>query len=142
MANIIALDAMGGDHGLSVTIPAALAALNNHPDLRLILVGPRELIEPELTRYSTGVNERLSIQHASEIVGMDEPPAQALRTKKDSSMRVAINLVKKAVRPHPSAVCAVRTTRSKSRRCRSSPAAEKPIAAITSAPTGFIAVKR
>lgn len=96
MANIIALDAMGGDHGLSVTIPAALAALNKHPDLRLILVGPRELIEPELTRHPAAVNERLSIQHASEIVGMDEPPAQALRTKKDSSMRVAINLVKNA----------------------------------------------
>ncbi len=94
MVDIIALDAMGGDHGLSVTIPAALTALKKHPDLRLILVGPRELIESDLARHQAGVNERMSIQHASEIVGMDEPPAQALRTKKDSSMRVAINLVK------------------------------------------------
>ena len=94
MANIIALDAMGGDHGPSVTLPAALAALNKQPDLRLILVGPRGLIEAELARHKADVSERLSIQHASETVGMDEPPAQALRTKKDSSMRVAINLVK------------------------------------------------
>jgi glycerol-3-phosphate acyltransferase PlsX len=94
MANIIALDAMGGDHGPGVTIPAALAALNKQPDLRLILVGPHDLIEAELARHKAGVSERLSIQHASETVGMDEPPAQALRTKKNSSMRVAINLVK------------------------------------------------
>jgi len=94
MANIIALDAMGGDHGPDVTIPAALAALNKRPDLKLILVGPRDLIAATLARHKAGENERLSIQHASETVGMDEPPAQALRTKKDSSMRVAINLVK------------------------------------------------
>jgi glycerol-3-phosphate acyltransferase PlsX len=85
---------MGGDHGPDVTIPAALAALNKHPDLKLILVGPRELIESELARHQAGVSERLSIQHASQIVEMDEEPAKALRTKKDSSMRVAINLVK------------------------------------------------
>lgn len=90
----IALDAMGGDHGVSVTVPAALATLRHQPGLKLMLVGQREAIEAELKRHQATVNEQLAVHHASEIVGMDEPPAQALRGKKDSSMRVAINLVK------------------------------------------------
>ena len=85
---------MGGDHGATVTVPAALAALRAHPDLHLILVGQRELLEEELARHRGEAGQRLTIHHASQIVGMDEPPAQALRGKKDSSMRVAINLVK------------------------------------------------
>ncbi len=90
----IALDAMGGDHGVSVTVPAALATLKHQPVLKLVLVGQREVIEAELGRQRAAGSDRVSIQHASEVVGMDEPPAQALRNKKDSSMRVAINLVK------------------------------------------------
>lgn len=94
MAVTIALDAMGGDHGPVVTIPAALAALRHYSDLHLVLVGQRDILEKELARNSGRESERLTIRHASEIVGMDEPPAQALRGKKDSSMRVAINLIK------------------------------------------------
>jgi len=94
LAVTIALDAMGGDHGPVVTIPAALAALRRHPELRLILAGQRERLLDELARHGGREDERLGIQHASEVVGMDEPPAQALRGKKDSSLRVAINLVK------------------------------------------------
>ena len=90
----IALDAMGGDHGVSVTVPAALATLQHQTALKLILVGQRETIEAELARHRATSGDRIAVQHASEIVGMDEPPAQALRSKKDSSMRVAINLVK------------------------------------------------
>jgi glycerol-3-phosphate acyltransferase PlsX len=90
----IALDAMGGDHGVSVTVPAALATLRHQTALKLILVGQRETIETELRRHRTTSGDRIIIQHASEVVSMDEPPAQALRSKKDSSMRVAINLVK------------------------------------------------
>ncbi|MEK6550661.1 MAG: phosphate acyltransferase PlsX [Pseudomonadota bacterium] len=90
----IALDAMGGDHGPSVTVPAALAALEHEPDIKLILVGQREAIEAELARQRAGESARLAIHHAAEIVAMDEPPAEALRRKRDSSMRVAINLVK------------------------------------------------
>jgi phosphate acyltransferase len=90
----IALDAMGGDHGLKVTIPAALAMLDKQPDLKLILVGPAELIRTELAKHRGNEGERLVVHPASQVVGMDEPPAQALRSKKDSSMRVAINLVK------------------------------------------------
>jgi glycerol-3-phosphate acyltransferase PlsX len=90
----IALDAMGGDHGVSVTVPAALQTLPHQPELKLILVGNRDAIQAELSHQRAREHERLMIHPASEVVGMDEPPAQALRGKKDSSMRVAINLVK------------------------------------------------
>jgi glycerol-3-phosphate acyltransferase PlsX len=90
----IALDAMGGDHGVSVTVPAALKTLPHQPELKLILVGNRDAIQAELSHQRAREYERLVIHHASEVVGMDEPPAQALRGKKDSSLRVAINLVK------------------------------------------------
>jgi glycerol-3-phosphate acyltransferase PlsX len=84
---------MGGDHGPSVTVPAAVNVLAKHPELRLILVGRKETLEPLMKRYSR-LGDRLTLHHASEEVGMDELPSQALRGKKDSSMRVAINLVK------------------------------------------------
>lgn len=86
----IAIDAMGGDKGPSVCVPAALAMLDRNPQLRIILVG----IEDEIRARLNGNSERLSVVHASEVVGMDEKPADALRKKKDSSLRVAVNLVK------------------------------------------------
>ncbi len=88
----IALDAMGGDYGPPVVVPAALRMLAERQDIQLILVGDQELLTHEL-RVSTP-HERLHIQHASQQVESDELPSQALRLKKDSSMRVAINLVK------------------------------------------------
>jgi len=94
MTVTIALDAMGGDFGPQVTVPAAINALRHHPDVHLVLVGLQEEIERELSRHGRPPDHRLAIQHASEVVGMDEPPADALRKKKDSSMRVAINQVK------------------------------------------------
>src|SRR5712691_1459279 len=81
---------MGGDHGPRVTIPAALEFQARHADVEIVLVGPRELLESELAARGA----RLRVQHAGEVVAMDEPVAQAMRYKKDSSMRVAINLVK------------------------------------------------
>ena len=90
----IALDCMGGDFGIPVVVPAALRALRLHPELTVILVGKQDEIEAELARQKEATGTRLSIQQASEVVGSDEPPSQALRGKKDSSMRVAINLVK------------------------------------------------
>jgi len=94
VAVTIAVDAMGGDHGPAVTVPAALAARQRQSELKLILVGQREILAAELARRGAREDEQLVVHHASEVVGMDEPPAQALRGKKDSSMRVAINLVK------------------------------------------------
>ena len=90
----IALDAPGGDHGVSVTVPAALNALSRYPYLHLILVGRSEVLEPLVARHQVRYGERLTVQHASEEVSMHELPSQALRGKKDSSMRVAIDLVK------------------------------------------------
>ena len=94
MLNTIALDAMGGDFGPQVVVPAACKALQNHADLELILVGDQAHIESELVKVSNTPSNRLIVQHASQVVSMSEPPAQALRSKKDSSMRVSINLVK------------------------------------------------
>ena len=85
---------MGGDHGVSVTVPAALAMINKHPELGLILVGRQDEIAVELARHHSTESGRLRVHHAAQVVAMDEPPAQALRAKKDSSMRVAVNLVK------------------------------------------------
>src|SRR5437868_5055452 len=90
----IALDAMGGDYGCKVVVPAALAALKRYPELKLILVGRQESIEAQLRSSNGQEHERLTIFHANEIVEMDELPSHALRNKKDSSMRQTINLVK------------------------------------------------
>ncbi len=94
MSYTIAIDCMGGDHGPSVTIPASLAYLRRDPACSLLLVGLQDVLSAELKRLGAENEPRLSVVHASEIVSMDEPPAQALRGKKDSSMRVAIDLVK------------------------------------------------
>ena len=88
----IALDAMGGDHGLAVVVPAAVDFLQRDPAVNLILVGREEAIRAQLGEHKFG--ERLTIHHASQEVAMDELPSKALRGKKDSSLRVAIDLVK------------------------------------------------
>lgn len=87
---------MGGDFGPKITVPASLSILKKHQNLRLILVGEEALIRQELNRHTNKATEkdRLEILHASEQVGMDELPSVALRTKKDSSMRIAINQIK------------------------------------------------
>jgi len=90
----IAIDAMGGDHGPHVTVPAALKALEADDQLNIVLVGLQDAIEAELKNRKTSTSPRLRIHHASEVVTMDESPQSALKNKKDSSMRVAINLVK------------------------------------------------
>jgi phosphate acyltransferase len=90
----VAIDVMGGDHGPHVTVPAALDVLAQHAEVNIILVGPTEAIEAELVSLKSHTGPRLRIHHASEVVTMDESPQSALKNKKDSSMRVAINLVK------------------------------------------------
>ena len=94
MLTTVAIDAMGGDHGPHVTVPAALAVLDLDPQVNIILVGLREALEAELTARKRAVGPRLRIHHATEVVRMDDSLTVAMRTKKDSSMRVAINLVK------------------------------------------------
>lgn len=85
---------MSGDHGIKSTIPAAINFLKHFPDVHLILVGNEKTLRMALRRYKVRNMDQITIHHASEVVAMDELPSQALRNKKDSSMRVAINLVK------------------------------------------------
>jgi phosphate acyltransferase len=89
----ISIDAMGGDFGPEVTVPASLECLKNNPDLKLILVGDSAVLEQHLGQNISIFQDRLVIQHASQQVEMHESPSKALKNKKDSSMRVAINLV-------------------------------------------------
>lgn len=90
----LAIDAMGGDRGLDVTVPAAVAAVDSDHRIRLILVGVEAQIRAKLEPLRSRHKDRISVHPASEIVAMDDPPALSIRRKKDSSMRVAINLVK------------------------------------------------
>jgi glycerol-3-phosphate acyltransferase PlsX len=84
---------MGGDFGVEVTVPAAIHFVKSHPDTHIILVGKLDQISSKLKRYPHDP-ERISVIDAEEIISMDEGPAQALRSKKNSSMRIAIDLIK------------------------------------------------
>jgi glycerol-3-phosphate acyltransferase PlsX len=90
----IALDAMGGDIGPDTVVPAALQATTTYPDVNFILVGDEVVLAAALENAAMVDNPRVRIQHASQKVEMDELPSSALRNKKDSSMRVALDLVK------------------------------------------------
>lgn len=94
MAITIALDCMGGDHGVRVTVPAALDFVAAVADARVVLVGIPEAIEAEMRRAGATASDHVRVKAVTEVVEMDEPPASALRGKRDSSMRVAIDLVK------------------------------------------------
>ncbi|HST02568.1 MAG TPA: phosphate acyltransferase PlsX, partial [Usitatibacter sp.] len=93
MKTVIAVDAMGGDHGPKVTVPACADFLASDPVAELLLVGQPAVLERELSRLASRVS-RLCVVEATEIVGMDEDVRTAIRTKKHSSMRIAIDLVK------------------------------------------------
>jgi len=90
----IALDAMGGDRGPEAVVPAALATLERDDSVALTLVGLPEVLEQVKRQAGDRYDSRLAFKSASEVVLMDEPPADALRRKKDSSLRIAIELVK------------------------------------------------
>ena len=90
----IAVDCMGGDHGLTATLPACVKFLKETPSCHLVLVGDDKQMAQDIKRLGAFDRARVSFVHASQIVGMDEAPASALRAKKDSSMRVAIDQIK------------------------------------------------
>ncbi|MBV1870088.1 MAG: phosphate acyltransferase PlsX [Gammaproteobacteria bacterium] len=96
---VIAVDVMSGDHGIAVTVPASIDMVQADPKLRLILVGDEREIKKELSqnRSYSAVKDRIEVRHTTEVVAMDEKPSVAMRNKKDSSMRVSINLVKEKV---------------------------------------------
>ena len=90
----LTIDCMGGDHGPSVTVPAAVSFVRSHPDAQLMLVGIETVIRAQLRKLKAEGESALVIVPASEIVSMDDSVEIALRKKKDSSMRVALNRVK------------------------------------------------
>lgn len=89
----ISLDMMGGDYGPRSTIPAAIDAVEQFPHLTLILCGNSQYIQTELNKRDALTHPRLQVHHCEQVVNMDERPASALRSKRDSSMRVALDLV-------------------------------------------------
>jgi len=95
----VSIDASGGDYGIPVTIEAGINALSKYEDLQIHFVGDSLSIENELKKHrkSNLFNNRIDITHATEVITMDESPSNALRRKKDSSMRIAINLVKDGI---------------------------------------------
>jgi len=90
----IAVDAMGGDHGPMVTVAASLRFLEETPDACIILVGLQEPVAAALRASRSIAADRARVEACTEVIQMHEAPAAALRGKKDSSMRVAVNLVK------------------------------------------------
>ncbi|MBQ4832532.1 phosphate acyltransferase PlsX [Pseudoalteromonas sp. MMG010] len=90
----IALDMMGGDYGPRSSIPAAINAVNSHANLTLILCGNEQVLTQRLANFDSVSHPRLIIRHCSEVVTNACEPASAVRAKKDSSMRVALDLVK------------------------------------------------
>lgn len=84
---------MSGDHGAPVCVAGALSALVRHPQLTLLLVGRAEIVEASLGSVSTELKKRLRLVDAREVVAMNEPPRDAIRRKKDSSLRRALDLV-------------------------------------------------
>ena len=89
----IAVDAMGGDAGAEVCVPASIEFVRQQSAVRILLVGQREVVEA-LAATAGGLPASVEIHDARQVVAMDERPADALRKKKDSSMRVAVDLVK------------------------------------------------
>jgi len=90
---VIAVDAMGGDHAPAPEVAGAAAAVREG-DLRVVLCGDRDVLRAELARAGSGESERLTIRHATEVVGMHDHPGRAFRQKRDSSLRVAFDLVR------------------------------------------------
>ncbi|CAG2151116.1 phosphate acyltransferase PlsX [Cupriavidus plantarum] len=90
----LAIDCMGGDHGVSVTVPAAISFLSRHDDAEMVLVGLPDAIEAQLKKLHAQDHPRVKVVAATEVITMDDPVEVALRKKKDSSMRVAVTQVK------------------------------------------------
>ena len=90
----IALDAMGGDFGPEVVIPAAAHVVKKSSDINIILVGDEARLRECAKTHDIDLDKHFEIQHASQTVEMHEDPRHAVRKKKDSSMRVAIDMVK------------------------------------------------
>src|SRR4051794_28726958 len=92
----IALDAMGGDHAPKAEVEGAIQAARNH-HIRVILVGREDQLKQELSQHEGWQSLPIEIRHASEVITMDDSAAKAMRTKKDSSIRIANRLVRDGI---------------------------------------------
>ena len=90
---VVALDAMGGDYAPMETVKGAVEAVAEHPEIKVILVGKEDAIQNELKKY-TYSQDNIEVKNAAEIIDMGEVPTKAVREKKDSSLVVAMNLVR------------------------------------------------
>lgn len=90
----LAVDAMGGDFGPCVTVPAALQALASHSELVLLLVGDPDIISSFLAKADSSLQRRVQVIPAESVIASDAKPSQAIRNSRGSSMRVALELVK------------------------------------------------
>ena len=93
MPSVIALDAMGSDRAPKPEIEGAIQAARHH-DVRVVLVGPEPILSAELERHPSAAELPIEVVHASEVITMEDKAAQAVRTKRDSSMRVGLRLVR------------------------------------------------
>lgn len=91
---LIAVDAMGGDHGASAVCPGAVEACRRNAALEVALIGDKAVIEPYLGDVETSIRSRINVVHTDEVVEPDEPPTKAIRYKKHSSMRLAMEMVR------------------------------------------------
>src|SRR3989304_7640307 len=90
----IAIDAMGGDHAPAEIVKGTLDAATATTDIAYILVGDKEKVTAEIHRTTNTIPSNIIIEHASQVVGMDEPPVEALRKKRDSSIVKAVKLIR------------------------------------------------
>ena len=97
MPSVIALDAMGSDRAPRPEIEGAIQAAR-HYGVRVLLIGPEESLRDELLRYPAAAGLPIEIQHASEVITMEDKAVQAVRAKRDSSMRVGLRLVREGAR--------------------------------------------
>jgi glycerol-3-phosphate acyltransferase PlsX len=93
MPGVIALDAMGSDRAPKPEIEGAIQAARHH-DVRVVLVGPEPVLSAELARHPSAAGLPIEVMHASEVITMEEKAAQAVRGKRDSSMRVGLRLLR------------------------------------------------
>ncbi len=91
----VVVDAMGGDNAPAEPVKAAVEAVTERQDIKVILTGKQEVIDKELAKYSGYPKEQIEVVNASEVIETAEPPVFAIRKKKDSSIVVGLNMVKK-----------------------------------------------
>ena len=98
MPSVIALDAMGSDRAPKPEIEGAIQAARQY-GVRVLLVGPERIVKAELDRHPAAARLPIEIVHASEVITMDDKAAQAVRAKRDSSMRVGLRMVREGQAP-------------------------------------------